>query len=146
MIYFDTAYLLKCYVKEPGWAEVRELAQRHEGVACSSYGKLEIHAALHRKLREREITKIQLETIFRQFDLDESQRLWNWLSLTESVLASVLSELRNLPGHLFVRTADALHLVTAKDNHFREIYSNDTHLLAAARYFGIEGKNVIAGA
>ena len=127
MIYFDTAYLLKCYLKEPGWAEVRELAGQHERVACSIYGKMELHAELHRKLREREITKGQL-------------------ALTESVVASVLSELKNLPGRLFVRTADALHLVTAKDKRFREIYSNDTHLLAAAPHFGIEGLNVIAGA
>ncbi|MEE9305910.1 MAG: hypothetical protein V3V57_00115 [Spirochaetia bacterium] len=84
-----------------------------------------------------------METIFLQFDLDESQRLWDWLSFAAPIMAAVGSALRTLPGHVFLRTADALHLVTAKNNHFREIYSNGTHLLAAACHFGIEGKNVM---
>lgn len=66
MIYFDTAYLLKCYVREPGWEAVRDLARR------------------------------QLETIFRQLDLDEPQRLLSWLPLTDSVIAEVILALRTL--------------------------------------------------
>jgi len=31
MIYFDTAYLLKCYVKEPGWETVRGLVPEAAG-------------------------------------------------------------------------------------------------------------------
>ena len=144
MIYFDTTYILKCYFKEPGWEEVRDLARQHEQVACSLYGKMEVHAALHRKLRENDLAREQLEIIFRQFDLDETQRLWSWMPITESIMASVISAIRSLPERVFLRTADALHLVTAKDGSFREIYSNDTHLLAAARHFEIEGKNVIS--
>ena len=36
MIYFYTAYLPKCYVREPGWEAVRDLARRHERIACSA--------------------------------------------------------------------------------------------------------------
>jgi predicted nucleic acid-binding protein len=143
MIYFDTAYLLKCYIKEVGWEEVRALARQREMVACSAYGKMELHAALHRKLREGEVTGRQLTTIFGQLELDESQRLWTWLSLTEFIMASVVDSFRTLPDRVFVRTADAVHLVTAKTNGFSDIYSNDTHLLAAAPHFGLEGKNTI---
>jgi hypothetical protein len=143
MIYFDTAYLLKCYVKESGWEEARGLARQHERVACSIYGKMEVHAALHRKLREGDLLPEQLKTIFQQLDLDENQRLWIWLPLTESIIAGVISAIRSIPGQVFLRTADALHLVTAENNRFREIYSNDTHLLAAAGHFGLIGKNVI---
>jgi predicted nucleic acid-binding protein len=143
MIYFDTAYLLKCYIKEVGWEEVRALAQQREMVACSAYGKMELHAALHRKLREGEVTGRQLTTIFGQLELDESQRLWTWLSLTEFIMVSVVDSFRTLPDRVFVRTADAVHLVTAKTNGFSDIYSNDTHLLAAAPHFGLEGKNII---
>jgi predicted nucleic acid-binding protein len=143
MIYFDTAYLLKCYIKEVGWEEVRALARQREMVACSAYGKMELHAALHRKLREGEVTGRQLTTIFGQLELDESQRLWTWLSLTEFIMVSVVDSFRTLPDRVFVRTADAVHLVTAKTNGFSDIYSNDTHLLAAAPHFGLEGKNII---
>ena len=143
MIYFDTAYLLKCYVKETGWQEVRLLARQYERIGCSAYGRIELHAALHRKLREREATERQLKTIFDQLELDESQHLWNWLPLTETIMASVVNSFRNLPGQIFLRSADAVHLVTAKTNAFRELYSNDIHLLAAAPHFGLEGKNII---
>lgn len=143
MIYFDTAYLLKCYVKEPGWEKVRELAREHEKVSCSVYGRMELHAALHRKHREDGLSRLQLETIFRQVDLDESQELWNWLPLTEAVIDAVTSTLRALPGSVYLRTADALHLATASTNRFREIYSNDTHLLAAASCFEIAGRNIL---
>ena len=57
MIYFDTAYILKCYVKEHGWERVRALASDHERIVCSVYGRLELHAALHRKVREGELTE-----------------------------------------------------------------------------------------
>jgi predicted nucleic acid-binding protein len=76
-------------------------------------------------------------------DLDEKQRLWSWLPLTEFIIAGVINAIRSLPREVFLRTADALHLVTAENNRFREIYSNDTHLLAAAGYFGLEGKDII---
>jgi len=144
MTYFDTAYLLKCYVKEPGWEQVRALARQHERVACSVFGKMEVHSALHRKLKEGDLTREQLEAVFKQIDLDESQRLWTWLPLTEMIISEVISSHRSLPESVFLRTADALHLITAKHNAFAVVYSNDTHLLAAAQHFGVEGHNIIA--
>lgn len=41
MIYFDTAYLTKCYLNEIGSNEVRRLAEQHEQVACCVFGRLE---------------------------------------------------------------------------------------------------------
>ena len=143
MIYFDTAYLLKCYIKESGWETVRALARQAESVACSIYGRMELHAAFHRKLREGEVSGNQLTVIFRQIDLDDSQHLWNWLSLTESIIVSAVSSSRMLPQSVFLRTAHAVHLMTAKTAGFSHFYPNDSHALAAAPYFGLEGKNII---
>ena len=71
MAYFDTAYLLKCYVKEEGWQRVR------------------------------------------------------------------------LPSEVFLRTGDAVHLISAREHGFQEIYSSDRHLLAPAPHVGIAGLDVI---
>jgi len=53
---------------------------------------------------------------------------------------------RQRPAAVFLRAADAIHLATAAESEFRIVYSNDAHLLAAAKYFGIEGRNVIGHA
>ena len=82
-------------------------------------------------------------TVLDQFELDEEQRLWNWLPLTEFILASVVSSFRMLPEDVFLRTADAVHLVTAKSHAFREVYSNDTRLLGAAAHFGLRARNIL---
>lgn len=40
MTYFDTAYVLKCYVAEQGSREVQALARSRGRLACSVYGRL----------------------------------------------------------------------------------------------------------
>jgi hypothetical protein len=52
MIYFDTSYLLKCYLAEPGHEAVRALARDQGPVACCTLGRTEWQAGIHRHLRE----------------------------------------------------------------------------------------------
>jgi hypothetical protein len=84
MTYFDTAYMLKCYVEEPGWEQVRAFAGSCERIACSVYGRLELHAALHRKLREERLSERGLDVVLRQLNVDESVGLWEWLPSASS--------------------------------------------------------------
>jgi hypothetical protein len=51
VIYFDTSYLLRCYYDDPGYEAVRRLADQDQ-LACCGHGRVELAAALHRKLRE----------------------------------------------------------------------------------------------
>ena len=143
MTYFDTAYIVKCYVKEEGWQQVREFARDQERIACSIYGRLELHAALHRKTRENALTERQLEVVLRQFGADEEARLWTWLPLTAAIMTEVATTFASLPRHVFLRTGDAVHLLTAKQNGLKEIFSNDQRLLDAAPAVGLPGRNVI---
>jgi predicted nucleic acid-binding protein len=142
MVYFDTSYLLKCYVKEAGSEAVRRLASERGQVACCEFGRLELVSALHRKLREHSIQEAAWSVIHRQLAADERQGIWNWLPLAQDVLEGVCGAFRRLPPDSYVRTGDAIHLECARRNGFAEIFSSDRHLLDAAKHFGLQGHNV----
>ena len=144
MVYFDTSYLLKCYVPENGSEEVRRLASARGQVACCEFGRLELVSALHRKFREHSIQEAAFSVIHRQLVIDERQGIWNWLSLTQEVLDGVFAAFRRLPLEAYVRTGDAIHLECARRNGFAEIFSSDRHLLDAAKHFRLQGHNVTA--
>ena len=143
MSYFDTAYLLKCYVKEDGWEAVRAFARRRQRIACSIHGRMELLAALHRKLREGELTRPQLSVVLRQLDVDESEKLWEWIPLSPAIIEAVVETFRDLPREVFLRTGDAVHLLSARAHGLTEIYSNDRHLLRAAPHLGLTGRDLI---
>ena len=143
MIYFDTAYMLKCYVKEYGWEKVRDFACDHDRIGCSAYGRLELHAALHRKLREGELTEQQLSIVLRQLSVDESVGLWEWVPLSTAIMTAVADAFARLSRHVFLRTGDAVHLLSARELGCTTVYSNDRHLLAAAPHVGMAGHDVI---
>ena len=143
MIYFDTAYLAKCYLNEHGSDEVRSVASEAGRVACATFGQIELAATIHRNLREGKISRAESKTVWKQFDLDESNALWSWLEITPELIAVVTRRLRLLKSSVYIRAADALHLACAAEHGFKEIYSNDRHLLLAAASFQIKGRNIL---
>jgi len=143
VIYFDTSYLAKCYLNEPGSDEVRGLAVEAERVACCAFGRLELAATIHRKLREKGLTYAQYRVILSQFDSDEADHIWTWLPVTPELLIKASARFRSLKASTYLRSADALHLACAVENGFKEIWTNDRHLLEAASTFKIKGRNVI---
>ena len=50
----------------------------------------------------------------------------------------------DIPSTVFVRSGDALHLACAEEHGFAQVYTNDRHMLEAARYFNVTGVNVLA--
>lgn len=143
MIYFDTAYLAKCYLNEHGSTEVRELAAGEGMVACCEYGRIELAATFHRNLRQKSLTPTEYRLLWKQFDLDEENRIWSWLPVSHELLTDVTERFRKLALSVYLRSADALHLACAVQHGFKKIHSNDGHLLAAAKAVGIKGVNVI---
>lgn len=142
MIYFDTSYLVRLYFDDPGADQVRALA-RTDHVACAALGQAEMLAAFHRKLREGAIKSAAFAALAGQVEAHIEAGAFHWLTLDGEVLSRVRNVYRKLPASVFLRGADAIHLATAAEAGFSAVYSNDAHLLAAARHFGIEGRNVI---
>lgn len=145
MIYFDTSYLVRLYFDDPGADKVRALAAT-DNVACAAHGNAEMIAAFHRKLREGVISQGTYAALLGQIRAHDKAGAFQWLSSGPETYGRIAEVYGRLPASVFLRAADALHLATAGQNDFRHVYSNDTHLLAAAKYFGIEGKNPIGRA
>jgi predicted nucleic acid-binding protein len=143
MLYFDAAYIAKCYLNEPGADLVRDLAQRATGLASSELGRVEFSSVLHRHVREGRLTNKIVKAIWTDFQEDEASGVWSWLPLPTSLLEAVSAHVRSLPRHVAVRAGDAIHLLTAKEHGFAEVYTNDRNMLAAARHFSVKGVNVL---
>jgi predicted nucleic acid-binding protein len=141
-LYFDTAYIGKCYWNEPDGKLVRELARRADGLYSSAICIAEMACLAHRKVREGPIT--QADAVFRRdlFLDDVSNGVITAVPVTERLLRRVEALTRALPPSCYLRTFDALHLVTAADSGFIEVWTNDRHMLSAAPHFGLVGRSV----
>jgi predicted nucleic acid-binding protein len=141
--YFDTSYLVRLYFEEPGWEKVRAL-YTGKPWTCSLHGRAEMLAVFHRKFREGAISPAKLRHIIDQFETDCRLGEFQWLPVSDDLFEILANDFKRLPASAFLRAADALHLVCAREHGFKAIYTNDRHLLAAANHFGLQGKNIIA--
>ena len=112
-------------------------------VVTSGIAVAEVSAAFHRKLREGAVDRDVFEALHGQFQHDLTGGLWRLIGPTEMLLERVRVLFARLDGAVFLRSLDALHLVTAREERFERIYSNDRHLLAACASVGLEGINPI---
>jgi predicted nucleic acid-binding protein len=142
VIYFDTSYLVRLYYQDPGANAVRALAAT-DHIACAAHGQAEMIAAFHRKFREGAIRPTAYAALIGQVQKHIEDGAFHWLAQDQDILSLIRHVYEELPGTVFLRAADAIHLATAAQSGFRTIYSNDAHLLAAAEHFDVEGKNVI---
>lgn len=144
--YFDAALVAKFYVNEPGRDAVRRLAKRVGSVATSGIALAEVAAAFHRKLREGSIDAETFEALQGQFHHDVTRGLWTLIGPTPALLQQVRTLFAGLHRSVFLRSLDAIHLTTAKAEHFDRLYSNDAHLLAACPSVHLQGINPVPSA
>ena len=90
------------------------------------------------------IKPVHYAALLGQLAADDEQGAIQWLPIARDTLGKVAEVYAGLPATVFLRAADALHLATAAQQGFTSVYSNDGHLLAAAKHFGLAGRNVIA--
>jgi predicted nucleic acid-binding protein len=137
--YFDSALVAKFYLNEPGREEVRRLATNMGLVVTSGIAVAEVSAAFHRKFREGAVDRTAFKALQGQFEHDLDQGLWKVVGPTEALLQQVQALFLRLDKSVFLRSLDAVHLVTAKAEHFDRIYSNDKHLLGACASVALTG-------
>ena len=144
MAYFDTTFIIRLYVDQPGYVEVRQLAATgSEPVASASIGRSETMAALHRKLREGNLGTNDYQQLLNRLFADEKIGAFLWHPLTNAVMRRLEKVWPALPASVYLRSAEAIHLATAAENQHHVVYSNDRHFLAAAPAFGLTGRNPI---
>ena len=141
--YYDANYLFKLQCLENGTTEVRAHAASVNRLFIAAHGRAEYASAAFRKVREGAATKRDYQLAILQIQADAATGNLQFLPLTETILDRIEAAFDSAPATLYLRAADALHLATAAEHGFAEIFSNDRHLLAAAPAFGLEGVNVI---
>jgi predicted nucleic acid-binding protein len=143
MIYLDTSYIVKCYLREPGTDAILAWLQGKSGLTCCLHGRLELFAAVKRHVREGRLSDKSALASLRLLERDERAGIWHWIPVSEGLIHEACRRIASLRPSPFVRAADALHLTCATVNGFANVYSHDRHLLAAAEHFGLEGLDIL---
>jgi len=139
-MYIDSAYIVKYYVHEPNSAAVREILLKAESRASSALAIAEVTCALHRRLREGNLTRDLFREVLGSFLKHVEAGAWSMAPVDDRVLRRVSRMLRLAPASLYLRSGDAVHLATALEIGELEVWTSDRHMLAAAPHFGLIGR------
>ena len=141
-MYLDTSYIAKFYFNEPESPRVRELVRKANTIYSSLWALAEFHAVIHRRLREGASSPSDARELALRFSKHVEDGLWNLVPVNEALLRRTSALMVSAPVNLFIRAADAVHLVTAHEIGERDVWTNDRHMLAASTYFGLAGRSV----
>jgi predicted nucleic acid-binding protein len=108
MLYLDSSALVKRYVQEEGSKAVASRFETGEKLYTSVLSYAEVHAAIGRKYRDKELNANQKEKLVDDFLAD-----WLFsLSILE-MTAATMSALPSLCEHYSLKASDAVHLSAA---------------------------------
>src|ERR1700751_266552 len=137
MIFCDTSTLAKYYVPEAETDAVQRHLDGEDQVMASELARVELMAVFHRRLREGKWKKNEFQAVVRQFFKDETARYWHWVPIGGDIVEGAVSAFTSLPESLFLRSVDCLHLVTAVNENYDEIFTHARHQQKAASAFGL---------
>ena len=141
-LYFDSAYVAKCYLHEGDAVAVRTLAKSAPVLCTSALALAEVSCVFHRHLREGTLKPKAAAALRDHFLGDIDAGIWKLLPITERLLRRIESTTRTLGKDIFLRAGDAIHIASALDAGFMELWTNDRHLLAAASQLGLKGRSI----
>ena len=141
-MYLDSAYIAKCYLNEPDAPQVRALVVGQQGLTSSAWCIAEVACVFQRHVREGALSRTQANRLRKLWLSDMGAGVWTLVPVTQSLLDDVREGVARLRRDVYLRAGDALHLVTAREAGFREVWTNDRHLLGAAPHFGLVGRSV----
>lgn len=138
MIFCDTSAAAKLYIPEPDSPPMRAKLEAEDQVFLSELARVELMGVFHRQLRERVWTHDQFLAAVRQFANDDVGGFWTWLPLDSAVIDAAAKTFGTLPGSVWLRSSDCLHLVTAIHHGFTDIYTYDVRQGDAALALGLK--------
>ena len=139
-MYFDTSYIAKFYLDEPESSLIRALVKNTSPIRSSLWALAEFYAVLHRQVREAGYSPADVRQIASQFSEHIAAGLWDLLPVREPLLRRTGALVVSAPSNLFLRAGDAVHLTTALDAGELDLWTSDRRMLAAAPYFGLNGR------
>ena len=101
MVYFDSSYIAKCYLREHGTDTVLDLAEASEGRTSIVLAVVEVQAVFHRHMREGRLNQSDFLETCRRFERDQNEGFWHWLPLTDDFVRRAAGRFGELPSHLF---------------------------------------------
>jgi predicted nucleic acid-binding protein len=125
-LYFDTAYIAKCYLNDPDAPQVRRLLSKADAVYSSALCVAEMACAFHRRIRERSLSAQEGSQLRRLFLEHVSSGVWTLLPVTDAVLRSVDALLEALPAGVPLRVVYEAALAEHAKNLTPEICERNT--------------------
>jgi predicted nucleic acid-binding protein len=138
MIFCDTSTVAKLYVPERESLAVRQRLEAEDEVCVSQLARPELLGVFHRRLREGQWTRDDFLAAARQFSTDDIGGFWTWLALDSAIIEAAAKTYTTLPSHVFLRSADCLHLVMALRYNFDEVHTHDKHQTIASPALGLK--------
>jgi predicted nucleic acid-binding protein len=140
-IFLDTSALAKRYVQEPGSKELEELFDSiMPDVFISILAFVEFAAAMGRKLRNKEIMRINASKAIKELE-EDWYNLFAKIPLDESLAETAAA----IALEYSLKGADAVHLASAQTTSADLFVASDDRLIRVAKKMGIDSYNPECG-